>query len=302
MRRAFLLAVALVWLVGCATIDQALYSTSTAVAPAHPVYGTPVLNVIPEKQEVAQAQQAWTQLEAAARREGIAVDPPGRRLARIRTIFAQLVAVAPRQDLPWEVHLLRHTARTLLDTYLGQGTGERVLEGLIRRGDGEVIPAVIWWADLRGSTALAEQLPRQRYLQLLNRFFESTAGVVIDHGGEVLKFIGDAVMAIFPLDDHENAAERALAAADEALAAIEKANAERADPSEPKLAIALALHQGEVNYGNVGVAGRLDFTVTGPAVNEVARLEGLSKTLDRPVVASSAFARLVPGRLASLGS
>jgi class 3 adenylate cyclase len=200
-----------------------------------------------------------------------------------------------------EVQLLRHTARTLLETYLGPGTGERVLDGLIRRGDGEVIPAVIWWADLRGSTALAERLPRQRYLQLLNRFFESTAGVVIEHGGEVLKFIGDAVMAIFPLREHPDAGERALAAAGEALAMVAKVNAERATPDDPTLAIALALHQGEVNYGNVGVAGRLDFTVTGPAVNEVARLETLSKSLDRPVVASAAFAELVPGGLRSVG-
>jgi adenylate cyclase len=200
-----------------------------------------------------------------------------------------------------EVHLLRHTARTLLETYLGRGTGERVLDGLIRRGDGEVIPAVIWWADLRGSTALAERLPRQRYLQVLNRFFESTAGVVIEHGGEVLKFIGDAVMAIFPLREYPDAGSRALDAADEALAFLSRFNAARSDPSEPALEIALALHQGEVNYGNVGVAGRLDFTVTGPAVNEVARLEGLSKTLKRTVVASAEFAKLVPGRLESLG-
>ncbi len=200
-----------------------------------------------------------------------------------------------------EVHLQRHTARTLLETYLGQGTGERVLDGLIRRGDGEVIPAVIWWADLRGSTSLAERLPRQRYLQLLNRFFESTAGVVIDHGGEVLKFIGDAVMAIFPLREHPDAGERALAAADEALTRIAKVNAERESPDEPELAISLALHQGEVNYGNVGIAGRLDFTVTGPAVNEVARLAGLSKSLDQPVVTSAAFATLVSGGLTGLG-
>jgi adenylate cyclase len=200
-----------------------------------------------------------------------------------------------------EVHSLRHTAKTLLDTYLGVHTGGRVLEGRIRRGDGEVIPAVIWWADLRGSTTLAETLPREAYLRALNRFFEATAGVVAEHGGEVLKFIGDAVMAIFPLKDDPDAASHALAAAREALARIERLEAEPADAGAPRAQIALALHQGEVNYGNVGIAGRLDFTVTGPAVNEVARLEGLSKSLDRPVVASGAFAKLVPGRLESLG-
>ncbi len=198
-----------------------------------------------------------------------------------------------------EVHSLRHTARSLLDTYLGRHTGGRVLDGLIRRGDGEEIPAVIWWADLRGSTGLAERLPRARYLQLLNHFFESTAGVVIEHGGEVLKFIGDAVMAIFPLREIPDAADRALDSAIEALATIRKL--ELPDLDQP-MQIALALHRGDVNYGNVGVAGRLDFTVTGPAVNEVARLEGLSKSLGQTLVASGPFADLVPGRLHSLGS
>lgn len=209
--------------------------------------------------------------------------------------------VLPLLSRLMEVHLQRHTARTLLDTYLGRGTGSRVLEGRIRCGDGEVIPAVIWWADLRGSTGLAERMPRQAYLELLNQFFECTAGVVIEHDGEVLKFIGDAVMAIFPLRDHPDAAARALAAANAASKRIALFNAQRAAPSDPALEIALALHQGEVNYGNVGVAGRLDFTVTGPAVNEVARLEGLSKVLGRSVVASSAFAKLVPEGLVSLG-
>jgi class 3 adenylate cyclase/uncharacterized protein (DUF427 family) len=199
-----------------------------------------------------------------------------------------------------EVHSQRHTARTLLDTYLGQHTGGRVLDGSIRRGDGEVIPAVIVWADLRGSTGLTERLPRQQYLQLLNHFFECTAGVVIERGGEVLKFIGDAVMAIFPLREHPDAAERALETAIEALAQVRKFNAD-ATHAHPEMEIALALHCGEVNYGNVGVAGRLDFTVTGPAVNEVARLEGLSKSLGRAVVASGEFASLVPERLVSLG-
>jgi adenylate cyclase len=199
-----------------------------------------------------------------------------------------------------EVHALRRTARTLLETYLGQGTGGRVLDGLVRRGDGEEIPAVIWWADLRGSTALAERLPRTVYLRLLNRFFESTAGSVLERGGEVLKFIGDAVMAIFPLAGRPDAAPRALAAARAALARIRALEPDPEAPGE-RIEIALALHQGDVMYGNVGVAGRLDFTVTGPAVNQVARLESLSKLLDEPVVASAAFAGLVPGALSPLG-
>jgi len=200
-----------------------------------------------------------------------------------------------------EAHALRYTARTLLDTYLRRNTGGRVLEGLTRRGDGEVIPAVVWWADLRGSSALAEQLPRERYLELLNHFFECTAGPAIERDGEVLKFIGDAVLAIFPLQDDPRAAERALDAARDALARIERFNASLA-ADEPRLGVALALHLGDVNYGNIGIEGRLDFTVTGPAVNTVARLERLSKGLGRPIVTSGAFAQLVRDQVVCLGS
>jgi adenylate cyclase len=198
-----------------------------------------------------------------------------------------------------EVHSMRRTARTLLDTYLGVHTGERVLEGSIRRGDGELIPAVIWWADLRGSTQLAEELPRQRYLDLLNRFFESTAGAAIDHGGEVLKFIGDAVLAIFPVKDQPDAGTRALAAARDAQGQLERWNAH--SEGGPEIGMALALHVGEVTYGNIGIEGRLDFTVTGPAVNAVARLEHVAKVLDKPIVASGDFAKLAPDESVSLG-
>jgi adenylate cyclase len=200
-----------------------------------------------------------------------------------------------------EVHALRHTARTLLDTYLGVHTGARVLDGLIRRGDGEVIPAVVWWSDLRGSTTLTERLPRQEYLWLLNRFFECTAGSVIERGGEVLKFIGDAVMGIFPLEGNPEAGRRALDAASEALRRIRSLDAERELSGADPVRAVIALHQGEVSYGNVGIPGRLDFTVTGPTVNEVARLEGLAKQLGRGLLASESFARLVPGSLVSLG-
>jgi uncharacterized protein (DUF427 family)/class 3 adenylate cyclase len=214
--------------------------------------------------------------------------------------LGQLHEILPLVSRLVEVHALHHRARTLLDTYLGSHTGGRVLEGRIRRGDGEEIPAVLWWADLRGSTSLAEAMSRPEYLALLNRFFDCTAGAVIDQGGEVLKFVGDAVMAIFPSGDPPDAGERALTAAREALHRVAGLAAERGDAEAP-LDLALALHHGDVSYGNVGVPERLDFTVTGPAVNEVARLEGLAKILGRRVIASAPFARLVPGRLVSLG-
>ena len=200
-----------------------------------------------------------------------------------------------------EVHALRRTARTLLDTYLGAHTGARVLQGRIRRGDEERIPAVVWMADLRGSTSLQERLERGRYLELLNEFFESTAGSALEAGGEVLKFIGDAVLAIFPLAGDSEMPQRALAAARGALARIERYNAELRDGA-PRLGMALALHVGEVNYGNIGVPGRLDFTVTGPVVNEVARIEELCKRLGKPVLATGGLAELTGGELVPLGS
>ena len=199
-----------------------------------------------------------------------------------------------------EVHSLHRTARTLLDTYLGVHTGARVLEGRIRRGDGERIPAVVWMADLRGSTTLQETLDRDVYLDLLNEFFEATAGSAIDAGGEVLKFIGDAVLAIFPIQDEPRAPYQALSAAREALARIDRFNA-GPDAANGRLGMALALHIGEVNYGNIGVPGRLDFTATGPVVNEVSRLEGLCKVLGKPVVTSGAFAASVDADLVSQG-
>ena len=202
-----------------------------------------------------------------------------------------------------EVHALRRTARTLLDTYLGAHTGERVLQGRIRRGDEDRIPAVLWMADLRGSTGLQARLERGRYVDLLNEFFESTASTALEAGGEVLKFIGDAVLAIFPLggDSEAEAARRALAAARAALARLGRHNdACRGD--DPQLAMALALHLGEVNYGNIGVPGRLDFTVTGPVVNELSRIEELCKKLGKPVLASGALAALLANELVPLGS
>lgn len=211
-----------------------------------------------------------------------------------------------------ETHALRRTAQIVLDTYLGRLTGERVLNGLIHRGDGEDIHAVIWLSDLRSSTPLADALPRQSFLDLLNEYFECTAGAVLDNGGEVLKFIGDAVLAIFPASlpsgdlrqcaSHAKACAAALAAARDSLARIAALNARRTERGDEPIAFGIALHLGEVMYGNVGAPDRLDFTVIGPAINEAARLEGMCKVLGRPVIISADLARLLPDRLISLGS
>lgn len=228
--------------------------------------------------------------------------------------LGQIYELLPLLSRLFEVHAMRRTAKSLLETYLGAHTGERVLNGLIRRGDGEDIPAVIWICDMRDSTALAEALPRTDYLALVNAFFERAADAVEAQGGEVLKFIGDAVLAIFPIDsavdgaidgaDEERArkaCEQALAAAEDVRSRVDRLNEERGAQGQPPLRLALGLHRGDVTYGNVGSAGRLDFTVIGPAANEASRLSTLAKSLEETVLCSDAVARLVPGRLISRG-
>ncbi len=179
-------------------------------------------------------------------------------------------------------------ARNVMTAYLGPDAGARVLSGEIRRGSGEVIEAAIWYCDLRDSTHLAETLTTADFLALLNRYFECTAGAVLAAGGNVLSFIGDAVLAIFPLQGAD-ACARALAAAADAAGRTRDLNAERAETGLAPLAYGLGLHAGRVMYGNIGVPDRLEFTVIGSAINEVARLEDLTKTLHRPVLASGNF-------------
>jgi len=211
-----------------------------------------------------------------------------------------------------EIHAVRRTAKILLDTYLGKHTGERVLQGLIKRGDGEDIHAVIWFCDLRDSTAMADSMPRTAFLGILNDFFDCMAGAVLDHGGEVLRFIGDATLAIFATGtsscgvdrgccDTVTACHAALTAAKDAQAHMRALNRNRAQKGESPLRFGLALHMGDVTYGNIGVPERLEFTVIGAAANEAARLEGLCRTLNQPLLISSAFKGCFPGQLVSLG-
>jgi len=233
--------------------------------------------------------------------------PGGFSTAELETTYGML----PVLSRLLEVHALRRTTSTILDTYLGKQAGQWVLKGLIKRGDGESIHAVIWFCDLRGSTPLADRLPREAYLALLNDFFECMAGAVVDHDGEVLRFLGDAVIGIFPIDaktdhpelcpEHIGACARAVAAAQDAMQRMENLNRTRQDRGEPPLGYGIALHIGDVLYGNIGIPERLDFTVIGPAVNEAARLEALCKTMHKPVLISAELARLVPDRLISLG-
>lgn len=202
------------------------------------------------------------------------------------------LAVACRMTIRGQV------AENVVETYLGRGAGERVLAGQIRRGDGETIPAVIWYSDLRGSTAMAESLSREAYTEVLNCYFECVGGAVLEAGGEILDFIGDAVLAIFPVRGDAprgEACAAAYAAAQDAHRRIARTNAERAKRAMPQLEFGLGLHVGDVMFGNIGTPGRLSFSVIGPSVNQVARLEALTKEVGRPVVASRAFVDQCPG-------
>jgi len=214
------------------------------------------------------------------------------QLRDIERILAPLARVA-------EIHALRRTAVNLLDAYVGHRSGERILAGAIRRGDTETIHAAIWLSDMRGFTPLADRLPSGQLLALLNRYFDCQITAIARHGGEVLKFIGDGLLAIFPVaGDDAKICGAALAAAEEASAAVA---AIAATPAGEGVRFGLALHLGEVEYGNIGGERRLDFTCIGPAVNLAARLEKLTGKLGHTIVASSAFARFSPTPLRPLG-
>jgi len=207
----------------------------------------------------------------------------------------------------YEVHTLQHKAASLLDTYLGSHAGERVLNGLIRRGDGQDIRAVIWFCDLRGSTPLAQTMSRDEFLVCLNEFFDCVAGPVLDHGGQVLRFIGDAALAIFPIEDGlddtglQSSCKRAIAAAHEASLRMKSYNAKRVSESAQELGYGIGLHVGDVTYGNIGTGNRLEFTVIGEAANLAARIESLCKLLGESVLLSADFATCGPNHVVSLG-
>jgi len=218
-------------------------------------------------------------------------------IAGIEAIAAPLARVA-------EIRALRRTAGNLLDTYVGNQTGERILAGQIRRGHTETIHAAVWLSDMRGFTPLTEILRPPEMISLLNRYFDCQVPPILERGGEVLKFMGDGLLAIFPIEGAGAAAvcEAALSAANEARSRI-AALGDSIDTAGAKRArFGLALHVGEVLYGNIGGGTRLDFTCIGPAVNIAARLEKLAGKLGRAIVASEEFARHCGRGLEPLGS
>ncbi len=198
----------------------------------------------------------------------------------------------------------RELARTLLETYLGRQSGLRVLDGKIQRGDGDEIDAVIWFSDLRESTPLSEALGERAFLELLNDYFEATAGAVLEQGGEVLRFIGDASLAVFPLP-HSGARREtcahAVAAVRAARARALAVNARRAEAGLRRFGFGVGLHLGRVLYGNIGTTERLEFSVIGAAANQAARIEALCKRTGTDAVASGPVVAEIGDAWPSLG-
>jgi adenylate cyclase len=217
---------------------------------------------------------------------------------------ADLTWISRRLPLVIDMHSHRAIARNLLAAYLGATTGPRVLAGQIRRGMSQALDAVLWSSDLRGFTERSDRLPGERMIAILNALFDVQAKAIDRHGGEILKFIGDGVLAIFPIADpgqSADAARRALEAALEAQAAVGRLSGHGALAGEASLKIVVALHAGSALYGNIGATNRLDFTVIGPAVNLVSRVETIAKTLDQPIVVTDDFVRAYGEPMRSLG-
>jgi adenylate cyclase len=225
--------------------------------------------------------------------------PGGFTDAQVAAIEALLPAIA----VVVETNALKVMNSILLDTYLGRTIGQHILDGEIHRGQGRWLRAALMAVDLRGFTNLADRMPGEELIRLLDDYFDAVVAAVHGQGGEILKFVGDGVLAIFePQGRSERDAVRAaLGAGQDALHRLDLANNNRAAVGQELIAIGIGLHLGEVIYGNVGAADRLDYTAIGPAVNLVCRLEGLTKRLGRPLLVSESFAEAYGGPLMSLG-
>ncbi|MCP4767271.1 MAG: adenylate/guanylate cyclase domain-containing protein [Gammaproteobacteria bacterium] len=188
----------------------------------------------------------------------------------------------------------RALVKDILKAYLGDYSAERVYSGQIQRGDGDIIEAVILFCDLRGSSKLAEHYDLDGFLAVLNDYYDATAGAVIHGGGEVLRYIGDASLAIFPIERYANEQDACQVALDVALNAIvrtEHLNINRTERGEPPVKFGIGLHCGTVAYGNIGTADRIEFTVIGKAANEAARIEAQCKELNETILVSDTFAK-----------
>jgi adenylate cyclase len=203
-----------------------------------------------------------------------------------------------------EIIDLRRTASILLDTYVGNRAGERILGGQIRRGHTDTMHAAIWLSDLRGFTALSDRLPAETVVDILNNYFDCQVSAIRTHGGEVLKFMGDGLLAVFPIDEYvgdiQQVCARVLEAARESRASVDAMHYPIGETVE-RFRFGVALHVGRILYGNIGGGNRLDFTCIGPAVNLAARLEKIAGRLNRTIVASAGFAGICAGGWSELG-
>jgi adenylate cyclase len=211
------------------------------------------------------------------------------QLAALRTLIVPFSRLG-------EIFALRRTATTLLETYVGHRPGERILAGQIRRGHTETMNAAIWLSDLRGFTRLSDRLPSEIVVDILNRYFDCQVEAITRRGGEVLKFMGDGLLAVFPVAGDNGNAEvicnQVLEAVHECCASVACLTYSEGGHTVEQFRFGLALHIGTVLYGNIGGGNRLDFTCIGPAVNLAARLEKIASNLHRTVVASASFAEI----------
>src|SRR5215470_1524234 len=216
--------------------------------------------------------------------------------------IAKLKLIVPSLALAIKSVSLARMTRTLMETYLGRDAGQRVLSGRIVRGIAEQIDAVVWFSDLRGFTRITDTAPEQ-VIPLLNDYSDVIVSAIHDHGGDVLKLIGDGTLAIFTAEDRTYACNAALTAAIAAREGVAELNKRRAAQAKPVTEMYLGLHVGEVFYGNIGSRERLDFTVLGPAVNEASRIAAMCRSAEQPVLMSAAFADVgdIKRRLVSVG-
>jgi adenylate cyclase len=219
--------------------------------------------------------------------------------------LTQLESLLDPLAMCMEIHLRGHVARSLLHTYLGRGPGEAVLAGRVCRGDIVLMEAAIWFSDLRGFTQASTTIEPTELVAWLNEYFGAVAQPVEENGGEILKFIGDAMLAVFPVTQERSRAgccEAALRAAVSGNAALDALNARRVARGHPELQHGIGLHVGNVEYGNIGADRRLDFTVIGQAVNLASRIESLCGKLGRRTLASAELAALAGGGLTPVGA
>lgn len=215
-----------------------------------------------------------------------------------------LTRLVPLMALTMKAASLTRISATLVETYLGRDAGQKVLRGRIDRGVAERIETVLWFSDLRNYTRISESAAPEQIIPLLNEYADVILSAIHQFGGDVLKLIGDGTLAIFPVGDRASACRAALAAATLARRALALLNHRRAAEGLPTTEMYLGLHVGQVFYGNIGSRERLDFTVVGPAVNEVSRIANMCRSLDQPMLVSAPFAAALGernGLLVSVG-